>query len=218
MDDAATAEAAAAEILVRAPGARELESGTYGQGAEVLRHSASVWEALELRARVELDDEVDETELVVRGRRRVLALDLRAPRLRIIAAVPQAVDRWRTQPPGGRVDLEMLADGQAEHARLGWQDEPQAQHVMREARDVAHHHELPPLRQKGPRMRRRLLQRHLASCNTSASRSRLERLGGGCGLRERVRELHLRVAPLHLHIENEVPLERGRRQGRRKHA
>ena len=68
-------------VLMLTPRAGELQRFADGEGSEVLRHLAAVWEAHELRARVELDDEVDETELVVRGRRRVLALDLRASRL-----------------------------------------------------------------------------------------------------------------------------------------
>ena len=113
----AALELAVAEVGVRADRPGDVDLVARLEAAEVLRHLAAVGEAVDDAALVHLDHQVDVPHLVVRRRRRVLALDLRPLLLHVLAPVPLARLLRRDDLRQRRVDLEVLADRQPEHRR-----------------------------------------------------------------------------------------------------
>mmetsp|Transcript_26395 Transcript_26395/g.71314 ORF Transcript_26395/g.71314 Transcript_26395/m.71314 type:complete len:378 (-) Transcript_26395:2-1135(-) len=122
-------EEAVALVLVHAPRARDSHLVAHLEACHVLRHLASIREAIDLSALVHLDNEVGVANVVVRRGGRVLALNLCGIGLGVLAPIPLPLHLAR----GVRCkELEVLAHGEAEdHVGLG-QGKAEADGVMRE--------------------------------------------------------------------------------------
>ena len=135
----AALELAVAEVRVRADRPGDVDLVARLEAAEVLRHLAAIGEDIDHLARVigiwlfddaalvHLDHKVDVADLVIRRRRRVLALNLWLTSRRILPAIPLALNLALRV---GSIESKVLTDRKAKHGRLFWQVETETDDVV----------------------------------------------------------------------------------------